>query len=74
MTSDLSGVKRWGEVGVRLLENAFQFICSDKEVPESVKKLILEGKGFFDYDQEEWDEVTRKRDKEFLQRLKRFYW
>jgi 3-hydroxyacyl-CoA dehydrogenase len=74
MTSDLSGVKRWGEVGVRLLENAFQFICSDKEVPESVKRLILEGKGFFDYDQEEWDEVTTKRDKEFLQRLKRFYW
>ena len=54
MTSDLSGIKRWGEVGVRVLEEAFQFICSDKEVPEPVKKLILEGKGFFDYDQEEF--------------------
>ena len=74
MTSDLSGARNWGEVGIQVLERAFQSICSDKEVPEPIKQLFIEGKGFFDYHQEEWDEVTRKRDKEFLQRLKRFYW
>ena len=70
----LSGGRNWGEIGVRLLERSFQSICSDKEVPEPIKQLFLEGKGFFDYHQEEYEEVAKKRDKEFLQRLKRFYW
>jgi len=31
-------------------------------------------KGFYDYSEEEWAKIIKKRDKEFLQRLKCLYW
>ncbi|MEW6275816.1 MAG: 3-hydroxyacyl-CoA dehydrogenase family protein [Bacillota bacterium] len=74
LTMDFAGVFRWGQAGVDMLESAYRFICSDKEMPKEIKEKILAGKTIFDYPQEKWDELTRKRDKEFLQRLKLLYW
>jgi 3-hydroxybutyryl-CoA dehydrogenase len=81
LTADLGGLDLW----VKVYENLAGEICSSTELPAVVKKMVEEGnwgiktgKGFYDYKVDfskgELDEAIRRRDREFLKRLKDLYW
>lgn len=80
MTADLGGLDLW----LKVCENLLPQIQSSTEPPRVLQRLVSEGhtgiksgKGFHDYtsdySKKELDEVVRKRDREFLQRLKHLY-
>jgi 3-hydroxybutyryl-CoA dehydrogenase len=80
-TMDLGGLDLW----IKVCGNLAPEIQSSTEAPKSLKDLVAQGhygiksgKGFFDYtldfSKAELDEAVRKRDKEFLERLKASYW
>ena len=81
LTMDLGGIKLW----LAVYENLISGIQSSTNTPEALKQLAFQGhdgvksgKGFYDYavdfTQESLDEAIRKRDQEFLDRLKKLYW
>ena len=81
LTMDLGGVKLW----LRVIENLLPEIQSSTAPPEALVDLVSQGhegvksgQGFYDYSSESakgaLDEVVRKRDQEFLRRLKHLYW
>jgi 3-hydroxybutyryl-CoA dehydrogenase len=81
LTMDLGGLDLWFEV----YENLIPKIQSSIEAPKALQGLVSQGhygiktgKGFYDYtldfSKEELDEAVRKRDEEFLKRLKALYW
>ena len=80
MTMDLGGLQLW----LKVMENLLPEIQSSTEPPETLKELVCQGyngiksgKGFYDYgsDRSEGEvlETIRRRDQEFLQRLKNLY-
>ncbi|MDZ7698856.1 MAG: 3-hydroxyacyl-CoA dehydrogenase family protein [Deltaproteobacteria bacterium] len=80
LTIDLAGTRLW----LKVCENLFPEIADAKEPPPALKDLaakghdgIKSGKGFYDYthdfSQSELDEAIGKRDREFLDRLRRLY-
>jgi 3-hydroxybutyryl-CoA dehydrogenase len=81
LTADLGGLDLW----LRVYENLAPKIRSTKTTPKTVKQLVSQGhhgiksgKGFYDYavdfSKGGLDEAVRKRDREFLKRLKDLYW
>jgi 3-hydroxyacyl-CoA dehydrogenase len=81
LTMDLGGLDIWEKV----CENLLPEIQSSTATPRPLKSLLSEGhfgiksgKGFYDYtldfSKAELDETIRKRDTEFLKRLKALYW
>ena len=81
LTMDLGGVKLW----LKVLQNLLPEIQSSTAPPEALVDLasqghegVKSGRGFYDYSSDsakgKLDEVVRKRDQEFLQRLKHLYW
>ena len=69
---------------LKVMENLLPRIRSSTEPSETLKTLVSQGddgiksgKGFYDYSADgsegEVEETIRKRDQEFLQRLKNFY-
>jgi 3-hydroxybutyryl-CoA dehydrogenase len=81
LTADLGGLDLW----LRVYENLAPKIRSTKATPKTVKRLVTQGhygiksgKGFYDYTVDfskgGLDEAVRKRDREFLKRLKDLYW
>jgi 3-hydroxybutyryl-CoA dehydrogenase len=81
LTADLGGLDLW----LRVYENLIHEISSSKEPPRCVKEMvekghhgIKSGKGFYDYavdfSKGELDEAIKRRDREFLRRLKELYW
>jgi 3-hydroxybutyryl-CoA dehydrogenase len=74
MTTDLGGVPKWGPLAYEMFSEAFKFITDAKEPPEKWREQVTNHKGFYDYSEEEWAKIIRKRDREFLQRLKCLYW
>jgi len=81
LTVDLAGVKLW----LKVCENLFPVIESSTELPEILQRFaskgddgVKSGKGFYDYSvalsQGSLDEAVKRRDREFLQRLKNLYW
>lgn len=81
LTADLGGLDLW----LRVYDNLVKEICSSTEAPKAVRDLVSQGhygiksgKGFYDYavdfSKAELDEAVRRRDKEFLKRLKDLYW
>jgi 3-hydroxybutyryl-CoA dehydrogenase len=81
LTMDLGGLDIW----LKVCENLLPKIRSSTETPRSLASLhaqghlgIKSGRGFYDYtldfSKAELDEAVRKRDTEFLLRLKALYW
>lgn len=81
LTADLGGLDLW----LNVYENLAPKIRSTKTTPKTVKRLVSQGhhgiksgKGFYDYavdfSEGGLDEAVRKRDREFLKRLKDLYW
>jgi 3-hydroxybutyryl-CoA dehydrogenase len=81
LTMDLGGLDLW----LKVYENLVPKIQSSTEAPKALQRLVSQGhygirtgKGFYDYavdfSKEELDEAVRKRDEEFLQRLRSLYW
>ena len=81
LTMDLGGLDIW----LKVCENLAPKIQSSTKPPPSLKTLVSQGhcgiksgKGFYDYtldfSKAELDEAVRKRDTEFLKRLKALYW
>ena len=80
ITMDLGGLQLW----LKVIENLLPQIRSATEPPETLKTLVSQGhtgirsgQGFYDYSADgsegEVEEAIRKRDREFLQRLKNLY-
>ena len=80
ITMDLGGLQLW----LKVMENLLPRIRSATEPPETLKTLVSQGhtgirsgQGFYDYSADgsegEVEAVIRKRDREFLQRLKNLY-
>ena len=80
ITMDLGGLQLW----LKVMENLLLRIRSATEPPETLKALVSQGhtgirsgKGFYDYSADwgegEVEDAIRKRDREFLQRLKNLY-
>jgi len=74
MTLDLGGMPKWGPLAYEVFSEAFKFITDAKEPPEKWRELVTSHRGFYDYSEAEWAKIIKKRDKEFLQRLKCLYW
>jgi 3-hydroxybutyryl-CoA dehydrogenase len=81
LTMDLGGLEIWSKV----LENLLPDIQRSTEPPDVIKRLVKQGhkgiksgKGFYDYGMDfskgELEEVIKKRDREFLNRLKNLFW
>ena len=81
LTMDLGGLQLWCKV----LENLLPDIQSATHAPEVLEKLISQGhdgiksgKGFYDYTTDftngALEEAVKKRDQQFLHRLKNLYW
>jgi 3-hydroxybutyryl-CoA dehydrogenase len=81
ITMDLGGLNIWFKV----FENLLPDIQSSPEPPGVLQSLVKEGhdgiksgKGFFDYSTDfskgEFEDTVKKRDQEFLHRLKNLYW
>ena len=80
MTADLGGLDLW----LKVCENLLPQIQSSTGPPKALQRLVSQGhtgiksgKGFYDYasdfSKKDLDEVVRKRDREFLQRLRNLY-
>jgi len=80
LTMDLGGLKLW----LRVCENLFPDIQSSADPPAALVHLteqghdgIKTGRGFYDYERDffraDLDQAIRKRDEEFLYRLKNLY-
>ena len=81
LTMDLGGLDVW----LKVYENVIPKIQSSIEAPKALQRLVSQGhygiktgKGFYDYaldfSKGELDETVKKRDEEFLKRLKALYW
>jgi 3-hydroxyacyl-CoA dehydrogenase len=81
LTADLGGLDLW----LRVYENLAPHIRSTKTAPKTVKRLVAQGhhgiksgRGFYDYAKDfsrtELDVAVKRRDEEFLRRLKALYW
>jgi 3-hydroxyacyl-CoA dehydrogenase len=81
LTMDLAGLDIW----LKVCENLVPKIQSKTEPPKILQELVSQGhygiksgKGFYDYtldfSKAGLDEAVRKRDTEFLKRLKDLYW
>jgi 3-hydroxybutyryl-CoA dehydrogenase len=80
-TCDMGGLDIW----LRVYNNLIPHIQNSTDPPAVLEDLVAQGhlgaksgKGFYDYTADlasgELDEVVRKRDREFLARLKSLYW
>jgi len=74
LTLDLAGLPKCGPVAYAMFGEAFRFITDTKEPPERWKERIMNHQGFYDYPDEKWQQIIKRRYKEFLQRLKCLYW
>lgn len=81
LTADLGGLDLW----LKVYDNLASEISSSTQAPQVVRELVAQGhygiksgRGFYDYtvdfSKAELDEAVRRRDKEFLKRLKEQYW
>jgi len=81
LTIDLAGVSLW----LKVFENLLPHIRSSTEPPRILRELgaaghdgIKSGKGFYDYSENRSigsvDDAVKRRDREFLNRLKNLYW
>jgi 3-hydroxybutyryl-CoA dehydrogenase len=81
LTADLGGLELW----LRVFENLVPQIQSSTDPPKALQRLVSQGhfgiktgKGFYDYavdfSKAELDGAIKKRDQEFLNRLKNLYW
>jgi len=81
LTMDLGGIKLW----LKVYEHLVKDIQSSTEPPKPLQRLVSEGhdgiksgKGFYDYSVDfssgALDQIARKRDSDFLRRLKNLYW
>jgi 3-hydroxybutyryl-CoA dehydrogenase len=74
LTLDLAGLPQWGPLAYEMFSQAYKFIDDSKEPPEKWKERIMNHQGFYDYSEEQWEEIIKRRDKQFLRRLKQLYW
>ena len=77
LTNDLGG----NDTNYAVAKYLFPLINDSHEPPPAFASMVQAGnlgaktgKGFFDYSKEEWNKIVKKRDHEFLQRLKALYW
>ncbi|MCK4581264.1 MAG: 3-hydroxyacyl-CoA dehydrogenase family protein, partial [Dehalococcoidia bacterium] len=77
LTNDLGG----NDTNYAVAKYLFPLINDSHQPPPAFARMVQAGnlgakagKGFFDYSKEEWNRIVKKRDQEFLQRLKALYW
>ncbi len=75
MHNDLSGIWRWPEdVRAALAERLLDGISTPSaQAAEKIKQRMIKGKPWF-VDQDKLPEVNKKRDIEYIQCLKKWYW
>jgi len=76
LTADMAGIDTY----YRVTKYLFPLINDSHEPPLTIRKMVEDGqlgaksgKGVFDHSQEEWNKIIKRRDKEFLRRLKALY-
>jgi len=76
LTADMAGIDTY----YRVTKYLFPLLNDSDEPPLTIRKMVengelgaKSGKGFFDHSQEEWNKIIKRRDKEFLRRLKALY-
>ena len=76
LTSDLGGLDTWYRIAKYLLP----LISDSQEPPMIIRKMVeagelgmKTGKGIFNYSLDEWDRITKQRDRDFLERFKMLY-
>ena len=74
LTRDLAGHPKMGALAVETQNSLCRQISDAKELPEAVSKRWRAHKEFYDYSPEQWEEIIKQRDREFLRRLKQLYW
>lgn len=77
LTFDLAGL----DLVYRVAENLLKVIDNSTLPPQAIKKKVeagelgpKTGEGIFKYSQEQWADVTKKRDKEMLKLFRFLYW
>lgn len=77
LTNDLGG----NDTNYAVARYLFPLLNDSHEPPPAFATMVQAGdlgaktgKGFFHYSKEEWNRIVKKRDQEFLRRLKALYW
>lgn len=71
LNSDLQGMPKQGLLIVDMFNRLYKQITDAKEIPGELKERWESHKGFYNYSQDNWNQIARQVDKALLNSLKR---